>query len=801
MAIMWPVILKNAGAEVFIEELGIAVPAAGQMTASDQFRYEELASSDELRDLVLATTLVVNDGSADLSAADGVLYLTFQHQKAMADEYYTKTQLQTSGDSQVNWDNIINKPTYGVDNWADRALFRVIDFTTIAASDPVGPTTGDTYINSGDNHRYEFNGATWDDLGVAIVGDSFVDPSDNHIYKFNGTTWDDMGAATADDRVINLNDPDQSVFTFNGTTWDDGGAPDDTTGIGVDDDGDGKTSVYIYDTTGSAWVKLMDVDFVDHHNDGASKHDADQIDVEGTYTNIGAPTDAETAFGNIDTQITNIKNGDHNNTLDEAYDQDGAGVGRTITVDTGAVVLNATSGTDSPLELTPTSTMPTTNLADGQITVADDGLVYAYDATRAKWLSVHRETFVFGRRGKTNSMYLSFFGSRLASNNSGLRLLRNATIVGMSAQLDKSGTTDLSVRKNDVVTDIATLSIAAGFGASVTNLNVDVAANDYLQGYADPTGNIEDPMVIIESAFVETDFKEVIPTVCPNNNEHTIDDDTIEIIDTSYQASTTISPLLHYDNKPISHNSPRVDGTYTFITGRGDDPEDHKDVGYGEAMTLIHKEGNDDIIKTYSNVDYKYCKFYADFNCMNNISYIHDARLAFFDMKHDLASASIVPRVCTTEAGTGTPYRTVPYKNKVDAFILPADFAGGPNTGNINITNFELVQVVPNMKGEIGVGYWNADYDSDTGVFSNITPAPGNGSYNMFAEEVYLAKFVNDIILAGDGTLGVGSKDVDRIGNGMRFKICLKVRNSSDHDCSMSVSMRMYRQFTVRQVI
>ena len=48
----------------------------------------------------------------------------------------------------------------------------------------------------------------------------------------------------------------------------------------------------------------------DRGGDGsASQHDADQVDVDGTYPNIGTPSDVETALGNINTALGGAKAG------------------------------------------------------------------------------------------------------------------------------------------------------------------------------------------------------------------------------------------------------------------------------------------------------------------------------------------------------------------------------------------------------------------------------------------------------------------------------------------------------------
>lgn len=421
MASMWTLILKNAGAAQLIEDLGITIPAASQLTISDQFEYEELASSDDLRTLVDNTTLVVNDGTSDLSAADGVLYLTLYNAKETKDDFYPKTDLQTSGNAAVHWDNITNAPAFGSTSWLDPVLAMV---TIQSATAPSSPATGDYYL----------------------------DTDDDHLYKYNGATWDDQGAPATGDRVIDLDSTADVVYEWTGASWDLVTTPVDGNAVLVDDDGDGKQAQYVYEDSTGSWVKIADVDY-------------------------GEP-----------------------NTLDGAYDQGGSGAGKDITVDSGAVKFDATSGTYAPIELTQQSALPTSGLAAGQLAVKD-GILCCYDGTRSKWLSVQRIYLTFGRKGQTSNQYLPFAAGNLPSNNSGYRIPRNATIVSISGQLDSAGTVDFRLRSNDNAANISTLSLSSSTGGQDNTINVDTSQGDFLQMYSDNATAVEDPMVIVEVAY------------------------------------------------------------------------------------------------------------------------------------------------------------------------------------------------------------------------------------------------------------------------------------------------------------
>lgn len=309
---MWQVIIKNNGvSNVLIEDLGIDIPSASSIDFHDQYTYDEITGSDDLRNEVGTSNLVVNDGTQDLVASAGENYLKLVNIYHLEDNYYektdlyTKTELQTSGQSEVHWDNLTNVP-----------------------------------------------------------------------------------------------------------------------------------------------------DLAEH------------------------------------------------NTLDEAYDEGGIGAGRTIFVDTGSVQLSASDGGYAPLELTEQGTLPTLGLAGGQLSVKD-GILYAYDSVRSKWLSVQRMFLNFGKRGLSRNQWLAFGTGVLYSNNSGYRLARNATIVSITGQLDASGSCDIRLRKNDVASNIASLNINTAIGNEDTSIDVNLDSSDYIQAYIENTNFVQDPVVVVEIAWRE----------------------------------------------------------------------------------------------------------------------------------------------------------------------------------------------------------------------------------------------------------------------------------------------------------
>jgi len=472
MAELYTVIIKNNTAtDRVIEELGITILGNTTYNMSEQFDYHEIFGAETLRDFVSNGNLVVNNGTSDLSAVDGYDWIEVLNTYNAKDLFYTKSQLQTSGDSSIHWDNITNTPSYGAMEWKEPAKFIVLNTD--------GDTTG------------------------ALPEDVIIDGTD---YKqYDGSTWTTIGSISSGDRVINLDQAENAIIEYDGSVWTVPESPSESDAVMIDDDGDGKQAQYVYD--GTSWKKIGDVDFAHHFNGDPSKHDASEIDVEGTYTNIpGTPTNLETTISTISSQLGSVAaSAADRNTLDESYDEGGQGQGRIINADSGAVKIEATGGY-SPLELAQLSTAPNTGLAGGQLCVVD-GLLYVYDAVRLKWLSVNRELLVFGRKGVSKNTWLSFCVGNLPSNNSGFRLMRNGVITSISAHADTTvvnGNADIHVRRNDASPNIATLTMASGtHGTSDTNYNVNVLKDEFLQCYLEKstTGGVEDVVVMMEMAY------------------------------------------------------------------------------------------------------------------------------------------------------------------------------------------------------------------------------------------------------------------------------------------------------------
>jgi len=151
-----------------------------------------------------------------------------------------------------------------------------------------------------------------------------------------------------------------------------------------------------------------------------------------------------------------------------------------------------------PLKITPNSSTPTGTEA-GQMFMGTDGILYAYDDSRSKWLSVDRNEISWARNySLTTNEYLRAHSS--PSSNNGYRMIRDATITAIAAQTNASGSWSLLILKNDGVVSIAFITLSSETGKHATNINVDVDEGDFIQAYC-LGSNINHPLGSIEFAW------------------------------------------------------------------------------------------------------------------------------------------------------------------------------------------------------------------------------------------------------------------------------------------------------------
>jgi len=169
------------------------------------------------------------------------------------------------------------------------------------------------------------------------------------------------------------------------------------------------------------------------------------------------------------------------------------------TIVPGAALDINPAANEVPLRIRPSATPPA-GLVRGEFYVDNiDGLLYSYDPTRTKWLSVDRNMIGWGRNAAASNEYLRQYNGAL-SNENGWRMIRNGTITAITVQANAAGTFTIEIRKNDATAVIASLVVSAQPGAHSTTVNINFNQGDFLQCFLNGT-NIQTPQVLIETAW------------------------------------------------------------------------------------------------------------------------------------------------------------------------------------------------------------------------------------------------------------------------------------------------------------
>ena len=210
------------------------------------------------------------------------------------------------------------------------------------------------------------------------------------------------------------------------------------------------------------------------------------------------------------------------------------------------------------------------------------------------------------------------------------------------------------------------------------------------------------------------------------------------------------------------HQTSRKLGLRISWTGAGDDTSDIMNVYHGEPLTFEFTAVSG--IGTMSK--------YIDFNIAENETWLHEGYLTWYNCHFDRLTLKMVPRVTGVTAASGTSYDL--YGGYL---VIPAY----PGTGSIDITSDitdpvgGLVYMPDDDLGNSPTAFWNADWNSTTKEYENISAAPyGDGRYNMFAAEVTLAEFISQIPFLDHGFIAMNSSDTDQMGQGMRLKMILE---------------------------
>jgi hypothetical protein len=69
---------NNTGSDIFLEDLGVTIPASSNRTLTDTIEVERITESDDLKTKVTSGDITINDGINDLSISDGLLHIKFE---------------------------------------------------------------------------------------------------------------------------------------------------------------------------------------------------------------------------------------------------------------------------------------------------------------------------------------------------------------------------------------------------------------------------------------------------------------------------------------------------------------------------------------------------------------------------------------------------------------------------------------------------------------------------------------------------------------------------------------------------
>jgi len=281
-----------------------------------------------------------------------------------------------------------------------------------------------------------------------------------------------------------------------------------------------------------------------------------------------------------------------------------------------------------------------------------------------------------------------------------------------------------------------------------------------------------------EASWVEG-WGEEIFTTCPNDNTHTITPDKSVII----EKQLDIGPQDR-SGKPRMHQTSRKLGTRIMWIGLGDDPSNVHSVGGGQAFDIQHDIGEGDPESVY-----------IDFNIVNNETWLHEGYITWQNCNMDRLTLEMCPRVTAGQVGTNTNYNL--YGGYM---VVPAAGDGTFDlTADITDPNAGLIYMPDNDLGKAPTAFWNADYNSSTKLYENISAAPtGDGRYNMFSVEITFARFLNHMPLLGSGFLPLNSSDTDQMGHGMRLKMIADTNETvDDHKWGVACLMCMHRNSSV----
>ena len=120
---MSTIIVKNdSTAEIFIDDLGIGIPAFNEVNLTQLFKKDVITGSDDLYTLVENQSLIINDGIQDLSISDSLKHINFQTEYEDSFDEAIEYTPSPPDSTSVIWINSEDHFAYSWDNYREKWL-------------------------------------------------------------------------------------------------------------------------------------------------------------------------------------------------------------------------------------------------------------------------------------------------------------------------------------------------------------------------------------------------------------------------------------------------------------------------------------------------------------------------------------------------------------------------------------------------------------------------------------------------------------------------------------------------------
>lgn len=250
-----------------------------------------------------------------------------------------------------------------------------------------------------------------------------------------------------------------------------------------------------------------------------------------------------------------------------------------------------------------------------------------------------------------------------------------------------------------------------------------------------------------EAAYVYV-WAETVPTTCPTNTGHTIDEGQTTAIESRDIQSVAITGPTTSDGKQIVLPCLFPGGVYLFVCGATDSETER---GEGDLLTISSETSGDTVVDMDPFLDFVYV---AGGTLLFEGGQLGD----WFSARMVCPATEVVVNESNTGNCTLTECPACPGIPADAKIIVPA---AGNGTHDVDLETATPVPTHDPEEGGAGSGFytWN---EPATGVGrGTIVAVPGmTGDYHLLDHEVQLVAFVNRVPLLGSGQLDVSVQSV-----------------------------------------